>query len=263
MLKKISSVKNKITRRLTTPFASLQNRPLIIHCCHHKVGTVWFRNILSGVAREYGLAFQKCSQQQLRPDTAVWLQDHSHVDLSQLPSYRGTHIIRDPRDMIVSGYFYHLRTKESWVHIPRTEYHNMSYQQYLASLSQEKGITAEIARSAKTVFRDMMSWDYDNPSFLEITYENLITHEKKMFAAIFNHYGFTDDAIEAAVHIAEKYSLKNMVRKASAGPDSPSHIRSGRPGEWKKYFTGEHKKYFKDLLGDMVVTLGYETDNNW
>ena len=37
--------------------------------------------------------------------------------------------VRDPRDIIVSGYFYHMTTHEPWVHQPRSDYGGKSYQE--------------------------------------------------------------------------------------------------------------------------------------
>ena len=40
-------------------------------------------------------------------------------------------------------------------------------------------------------------------------------------------------------------------------------FRSGKTGEWKKYFKDEHKKIFKDIAEDLLIRLGYERDLNW
>ena len=31
----------------------------------------------------------------------------------------------------------------------------------------------------------------------------------------------------------------------------------------KKYFTDEHKRIFKEIAGDLLIKLRYETDHNW
>ena len=51
--------------------------------------------------------------------------------------------------------------------------------------------------------------------------------------------------------------------ESSINPARSPTFRSGKTGEWKKHFTGEHKKLFKDVAGDLLVKLGYEKDNNW
>jgi hypothetical protein len=51
--------------------------------------------------------------------------------------------------------------------------------------------------------------------------------------------------------------------EASINPSKSPTFRSGKTGEWKKYFTDEHKKIFKEVAGDLLIKLGFETDQNW
>ncbi len=44
-------------------------RPLIIHCCHHKTGTVVIEKILRAVCNYFGIRYQYCSQDKLEPTT--------------------------------------------------------------------------------------------------------------------------------------------------------------------------------------------------
>lgn len=39
--------------------------------------------------------------------------------------------------------------------------------------------------------------------------------------------------------------------------------RRGIVGEWQEHFTQEHKDYFKEIAGPLLVQLGYEQDNDW
>jgi hypothetical protein len=41
------------------------------------------------------------------------------------------------------------------------------------------------------------------------------------------------------------------------------HARKGLPGDWKNHFTKKHVAKFKRLFGDVLVTLGYEKDQDW
>ena len=49
----------------------------------------------------------------------------------------------------------------------------------------------------------------------------------------------------------------------SINPGKSPTFRSGKTGEWKKHFTDEHKRIFKDVAEDLLVKLGYEKDENW
>ena len=49
----------------------------------------------------------------------------------------------------------------------------------------------------------------------------------------------------------------------SINPEKSPTFRSGQTGEWKKYFTDEHKHIFKEVAGDLLIRLGYEENNDW
>jgi hypothetical protein len=151
-------IKSSVVRTIRSPFVDRQNKPLIVHCAHHKAGTVWITNVLRSVSSKYGLRFQVSNDwsETLAPSTDVYIQNNSFVDIPKLPAFRGSHLIRDPRDMVISGYFYHLWTKEPWVHVPmkertadqkahwpyfsESEFGDLTYQEYLKSMDQEEGI---------------------------------------------------------------------------------------------------------------------------
>lgn len=260
----MTSVSTKSNKTQTTsPFIDPNASALIVHCCHHKVATVWFLRILEAIANHYSLKFQRCKQDALQTDSDIFLQDHSEVDVSKLPAHRGSHIIRDPRDVIISGYFFHLWTPEKWVHKPNKKYNGMSYQQYLNSLDLEAGIIAEMERFAVKDFKGMIQWNYNLPEFMEIKYEDLIQNQQDIFTKIFTHYGFNREAIDVSLEIVEQFSFKNVSKRSVGDVKKQTHLRSGQPGEWKDIFSEQHKHKFKELFGDGLIALGYETDNDW
>lgn len=83
-----SKANRKLKILFDNPFLE-GNKKLIVHCCHHKVGTVWFKNVFRRVADRYGLIFQDCKQDELHSYTDIFLQDHSHINLFTLPDHRG------------------------------------------------------------------------------------------------------------------------------------------------------------------------------
>lgn len=236
---------------------------LLVHCCHHRSGTVWFTRVLSTVARQYGLHFQEGKQEDLKPSTEVFLQDHSRIDRSALPSYRGSHMIRDPRDMVVSGYHYHLWTEENWARVPRDEYNGKSFQEALNDAGKKRGMILEMERFCREDLQDMLRWEYDDPAFLELKYEDVIADEASHFEALFEHYGFHEEAVEVGLDVARYYSFQNLSGRSFGEVEEESHLRSGRTSQWEDHFDDELKDRFKELAGDAVVRLGYEEDNDW
>jgi hypothetical protein len=265
-VREFKAVTRKPFARYLSPFPEGAPRPPIVHCCYHKVGTVWFARIFTEVAAEFGLRYgegwdyKRIHSFEQNKDCEIFLDFGSHVDLSQLPDYVGSHMIRDPRDLVVSGYFYHLWTDEPWANMPLAEYRGMTYREYLNSLDQDEGLLSEIRRVWFWV-PHMVAWDYGNPRMYEIRYEEIIKDYQKVFREMFAHYGFSESAVERCCSIAEKYSFKNMKKGVAKG--TKSHLRSGKPGEWQSVFKEEHKRLFKEMYPGSVVALGYESGEDW
>lgn len=271
LYKKIVRAGTEMKRLARRPFATYldpfadRSRPAIIHCCYHKVGTVWFLRVLREVAYHFGLSFgtgddyDRIAAFEQSRSVDVFLDYGSHVRLDAIGDYVGSHMIRDPRDMVVSGYFYHLWTPEPWAQLPRAEYRGRTYKQQLNYLDREAGLLEEIRRLSFWI-PHMMDWDYQNPRIYEIRYEDIVRDEQRIMREMFTHFGFRPDAVETACRIAEKYTFKKMSGSSSSGN---SHLRSGRSGEWQEHFGAPHRALFKQLYPGVVSGLEYETDENW
>jgi sulfotransferase family protein len=244
------------------PFESGDKR-VLVHCARHRVGTVWFRRVLGAVSERYGLTMQVRKNRAIEPGVDVIYNFKASLPLDGIGPFRASHIVRDPRDIAVSGYHYHLWTKERWVHIPREEYGGKTYQEYLKSVAAEAGLAAEITRLAGGMFKGMAAWDYRRPEFLELRYEDVIADEHGWFTKLFRHYGFTDTAVEESVEIAGGFSFSKVTGRKIGEAATGSHLRSGRHGQWREDFSPANVALFKRLTGDLVVRLGYETDEDW
>ena len=236
---------------------------LVVHCTHHKAGTLWLQSILKILADVYALPFKSCPQVEWTDTVGFFLQDHSEIDPDKLPDFVGSHLIRDPRDMAVSAYFYHKWCDEPWVHVPLPEYGGTTLQKYLNGLSQDEGLMVEIRRGNKRDIRGIKRWSYADPRFFELKYEDLITDPQTHFTALFTHYGLNQEALALGLKIADDLHFDNRTRRSMGKEKKKSHMRSGKPGQWRDYFTEAQKDLFKETHGDLLVRLGYERDNNW
>jgi hypothetical protein len=251
-------------RRSPLPFQEEASRLLLFHATHHKAGTHWLLRILQDVTERYGLRLARAEDPDLASGTApdVLLDYASQMDLESLPPFRGSHMIRDPRDMVVSGYFYHLWTHEAWVQVPEARYDGRTYQQYLNAVDRETGLLEEIERCAFT-FGRMAAWRYDDPRFFEIRYEDLMGDSEALFRRLFTHYGFAPEAVEVALEIARRNSFERRAGRAPGQVQERSVLRSGRPGQWREHFTPGVKARFQEAYGDLLIQLGYERDAAW
>ena len=229
---------------------------------HHKTGTVWMRGIFSQLALLYGYTFRNYTRGlESSYEFSLLFDTHSQFDLTafdQVP-YRGMHLIRDPRDLIVSGCYYHQKSTETWLHVPHQKYNGMTYQEKINSFpSMHDRLLFEMEEGAAGAIRDMSQWNYRNPAFIEVKYEDLIAdYDLTLFHQIFSFIGVEGKMIPKALELAWKNSLFSN----RLAPNF--HRRSGKASQWTQYFESSHKQRFLELFGDVLVRLGYEEDNTW
>ncbi|MGD1806314.1 sulfotransferase domain-containing protein [Dapis sp. BLCC M126] len=240
----------------------LDNRVLI--GTHHKTGTVWMGNIFNSIASFYDLKISanRGNKSLISPSSNfdIFLQYHSFFDFDNISNYKGLHIIRDPRDIVVSGCFYHTKSSEKWLHIKREEFAGLTYQEKVNSYSSfDDKLIFEMEHSSKNVIQDMKSWNYDNPHFIEIKYEDLIQDVNlNLFREIFRFLGFNERIFPRLLKIAYRKSL------FSGQVQNRKHIRSGKKQQWKEYFKPIHEERFVDLFDDVLIKLNYEkTQTGW
>lgn len=240
---------------------------IIIHGAHHKAGTRWYGRILKAIAREFGWNFEigRINKNFPEPDTDIFHHWHSNFDFSALEKYRGTHLVRDPRDMVISGYFYHLWCNEKWCKRPLAEFDGRNYQEVLNQFSQEDGIQFEMScnyglfqRTAKS----MAEWNYDDPDIMELRLEEL-SEKPELFDEIFEFYGFYGREKKIALRVADENTFEKITGRKTGTLNQYHHFRKGLPGEWRNYFTSSHKAWFKEHYQGLLEKLGYEQDSKW
>lgn len=68
-----------------------------------------------------------------------------------------------------------------------------------------------------------------------------------------------DPAEAAAISTGDK----TRAGFGDTGEDPLSHYRAGKAGAWRNYFHRDAARWFHEATGDVLQTLGYETDANW
>ena len=155
--------------------------------------------------------------------------------------------IRDPRDLLVSGYYYHRKGIEPWTRIQNpssADYDivngcvpeclkksGLSMHQYLERCDIAEGLLVELEFRTRH-FQTLSAWlTSNNSDLLVLDYNDIIGNEVHAFTTLANHHKFNYLQRKAISIFAEKYSAKN-----SSGN---RHIRNPQPGQWRSTLTDE------------------------
>jgi hypothetical protein len=239
--------------------SKLRSSPEVLFVAtHHKAMTTYFHAVLRGLAFALNLPFERLRDSDLPSEKAkLFLSMQGKQDLGALGLYRGVHIMRDPRDMIVSGYHYHKWTHEIWVH--RLDENGESYQDKLNRLDKRDGLFLEIDHFI-FFYRDTLeAWDMHNPAMREVSYESLMGPEKRrLYRDIFAHLGFKGAELELAVDLMKLFEAESRTGKSSGAVNQKSHVRSGKSRQWETELEPRHLEYIEQHLGPVLRKFGYD-----
>lgn len=245
-------------RILPTPLK--RGGPILFVATHHKVMTTYFHAVLRLLAFGLRIGFDKVNIEAPAKGTRLFLSMQGKIDLAALGRYRGVHLMRDPRDMIVSSYHYHKWTHEAWAHRP--DKNGLSYQQKLNKADKRKGLFMEIEHFVFVYRQALEGWNMADPDMLEVSYEALMGPQKcEIYARIFTHLGFSGRGLALATDLMTLFEAESRsgARTGAAGAKSHigSHIRSGRSGQWQDELEPDHIAYIEQELGPVLRKFGY------
>lgn len=292
--------------------------PQLVYFGHHKCATQYIKAVVKSVAGWLGLGFETVDRAvEPAPVTAdgATLHHQLHIQnrgygeptadvlyfananaaavaaLNERGRYRGFHVIRDPRDIVVSGYFSHLYSH------PITEQNQeraLAWRRQLAAAATvEEGLLLELEFEAAN-FANMAGWNYADPHIHETRYERLTADPLTAFGGIFPFLGLSVPrlGLPALVGLLAARGLRFrhnrpmprrtclpqpllrhiLARNAfarKAGGRSPGqedirhHYRKGVAGDWRTYFTPRVTAACKERYGDLLIQLGYEPSMEW
>lgn len=266
---------------------------------HHKCASTWIHGVLDAICADAGWKLAYLPEpKDFGNDLPSYVAKHK-VDFVSfvnaeighartLPSHRAFHVVRDPRDIVTSGYFSHKGTHptHAWPEL-------LPHREKLQSLPKSDGMLLEIEFSGQ--FLDLMAdWDYDQEHVLELRQEEFTTDPYRGFLRVFEFLGALDDThynkVKWPGYLASS-SLNILNRKTGWFPrkkrtsvpgervlgcvydqryekhaggrkkgetDEKSHYRKGQANDWKNHFEPQHVEAFKARYGDLVERLGYE-----
>ncbi|MDP3584460.1 MAG: tetratricopeptide repeat protein [Thiobacillus sp.] len=263
----LNSVAKAGTHLLTRTVALLQCEPFpfFLHGAHTKqrpieaeetedsvlVGVIWpclvnaegLTSILGDVPRNQYLK----AHLPYSPRTAKILED---LD------YKMVIIVRDPRDVALS----HINWSLTRDYLP--------HQKYYESLSPDERLSQEIEGFAflpdgpvvldlRKRYEYILKWR-GHPMVYVTSFERLVgpsgggsaEAQREEIDNIAAHLGIelTDD------------HRKAVIDNLFGGTVT---FKKGKSGGWKQHFSEKHKQKIKALMGDLIIELGYERNNDW
>ena len=267
----------KFVQRLRFP-SQTTNLPILLGISFPKSGTHLLDQILLGFSNvapyakrlhSFYAEYEGESGVKRAPEQAItWLDSLRPRDVASAhlfarpeaiarvcsPKFIPYFIFRDPRDVVVSHVFYVTEMESRHVH-----------HDYYASLPDfdARLKVSILGRPALDIefpniadrFAPYLGW-LDHDEVLAIHFEDLIHDRAATLTRIMEHF-----LVRVALQTPRQLILDSL--ESSINPTKSPTFRSGKTGEWKKYFTEEYKKIFKDVAGDLLVRLGYEKDNDW
>ena len=227
---------------------------------------------------------------------------YSNADMDHVADfefYRAFHVIRDPRDITVSAYYSHLSTHGLYPEIAEhrkklqalskneglfaeidfsaAEFRELEIWDYNQPNVMEikmEVLTKDPEKHLSEIMDFMGYLDDESVSpssgkLLQIKLNRLSMKGRKfmpgnlpMFPVPTRRYGSVPRSVIGEV--IDEFSFKKLSGGRRPGEENrKSHFRKGKAGDWANHFTEDHKAYFKDKFGDLLIQLGYEKDLNW
>ena len=280
-------------------------KTLLAYFGHHRCGTTWMNSVIQPVCRDLGLKLFTANNPGMFDEKLDSFVAKNNIDflaytnadfrfVKTLDNFSGFHLIRDPRDVLVSCYFSHLYSHqtEGWPAL-------VEHRARLQKISKDEGLLLEMEFRRKEL-EALYNWDYSQPNILELRMEDFMHSPYEAIVNAISYLNLVDENVSLKkkaiffltlainrIHVASRgvipfrftkrkipvdfllgYIFANRFSKKAKGrkegeEDVKSHFRKGIAGDWVNHFNEEHRSYFKEKYDDLLIKLGYETDSDW
>ncbi|MCL2541531.1 MAG: sulfotransferase domain-containing protein [Nocardioidaceae bacterium] len=179
----------------------------------------------------------------------------SYQELAALPqrgSRKVVYLGRDPRTMVVSGYWSAVETHRP-THLEEVE----DLRTELRGLPMEEALV-RLIHSASDLFATMETWiDVADPDVARFRLEDVATDAEGQVGAMFEHCGIrlSEDDFATVLRETSRDALRSKDLAHRKG-DTEGHYRS-RPSDYREVFTPVHYATFEEVAPGLVARLGY------
>lgn len=227
-----------------------------------KCGASWLRKMLSSylnVELSNGNNNSKGIMQLISKNAIIqrhWLKHTKHA-------YKTIIIIRDPRDAYNSFYFHgnyfapHSNREELFGYNS-----NLSDKDNMYAYLQSKINNPSYSTPGFTYkkFWDSLKGEKD---IYFVNYEDLRKDTFKELKSIMQYLGYKEISDYQLLETIDKCSFSKIQRQQVYSDDRKNFARKGIVGDWKNNFNDRSIQLFKENFSDMLIEMGYESDENW
>jgi len=215
---------------------------LLCLATYHKGGTIWMKHVITALSKALDI-----------PWVGIWGADPMarvpKTGRAILVNWHGTfpkqlwddtdagfvNVIRDPRDILLSGCQYHHYAGpagEGFLHVPRADLGGLTYQQTLQNMqSLSAKLLFEMNEKHAQTLREMLAWPSDHPRQSRVKYETLMGDvQGDAFVQALTPWGLSADEAEMARLIFIQHSLFN---RNGGTITRKSHVQSGKTTRWR------------------------------
>lgn len=224
---------------------------------HHRGMTTYFSAVLRLFAHATRSPFVKQNIDDDVVANSLLLSMHSNIDFDAISPYRGVHVMRDPRDTVVSSYHYHRWTREPWAH--KADQHGQTYQQRLNDMSVDDGVMLELDHFLLTYEEVLERWDMSDPNILEVKFDALLGPDRHAhYRAVFEHLGYDDRDVRLGSRLMRAFGADQRTGRQAGTTREGNHIRNTQSGQWRTILSAEQRRQLESRLAPIIDKFDFQ-----
>ncbi len=175
-----------------------------------------------------------------------------YQNMPKLHPHRVIYMFRDPRDLVVSGY-YSATTTHRKTHLPEVE----AFRDQLRGMPFDDALLALINFAAPRLL-ETASWvDADDTNIAKFRIEDIAADPRDQVARVLKHchVELTPDELETVLNDVSRSSLQTK-DLATRSEGAESHYRRN-PQTFRDVFKPQHHQAIDNIVPDLAARLGY------